>query len=45
MAQEIKDLENNKISLLKMNQQYTEIINQYYRDGSKSKAYLSLKPR
>ena len=32
MAQQIKDLEDNKITLLKMNEKYVTVLNQYYRD-------------
>jgi hypothetical protein len=32
MAQQIKDLEDNKITLLKMNENYVTVLNQYYRD-------------
>ena len=32
MTQQIKDLEDNKIYLLKMNEKYVSVLNQYYRD-------------
>ena len=32
MTQQIKDLEYNKINLLKMNEKYVAVLNQYYRD-------------
>ena len=32
MTQQIKELEDNKIHLLKMNEKYVTVLNQYYRD-------------
>jgi len=34
MADQIKDLEDNKVYLLKLNEKYVKVVNQYYRNSN-----------
>ena len=34
MANQIKELEDNKIHLLKLNEKYVKVVNQYYQNSA-----------